>query len=107
MGAGVPGAFASLAGQVWYQSVAGDEVMGRVVTPLGVAGQRVGQLLGPKGAGRVPPGGSGQVPGVLGAARACSAGEGSWKSKFSVLEPRWRMMGTCCTRTGRMGGGGG
>ena len=97
VGAGVLGAFASLAGQVWYHSPAGDEA--------GAGEHRWGS---PRG--RCPRGCSGQVPELRGAARPRSAMprlSGSWKSKLSVSEPRWRMTGTCGTRRGLARGQGG
>lgn len=93
LGAGVLGAFASLAGQVWYQSLAEDEEGEGEPSPL--AERCSGEPTG------TSPGVLGQVPELRGAPRPHSAvPRGSWKSKLSVSEPWWRMTGTCSTRRG-------
>lgn len=87
-GAGAPGAFASLAGHVWYHAFTGDGAGDGEPLPRASRGGAHGDTPGD---------GLGQVPALLRAARPRSTVprvSGWWKSKFSVLEPQWRMTGT-------------
>lgn len=86
------GAFPSLAGQVWYQSFTGDKAS---ITRVSIT--HSGEHLPGEHRSGEPPG---AVPELLGAPWLFPPLSGSLKWKLRVLEPRWRMTGTCAGQGG-------